>query len=111
MMLLKFSFYFVLSYMILCIPLKERQVFDHLYQLTSPYTESLFSIIKVKGKEGLEESKKIFSNTKPSHGDKVKSRLSSIQKKSLRKEIESPSESYTNEEKELLKKILKEAQD
>lgn len=106
--------YFCLSFVILCIPIRKDPAFFHLYKLTAPYTEKLFKSVKDETLKSLKESKKIgkqaLLNINPKkHQDTISSTNSGTLKLNLKeKEKEKETmDSYTEEEKALLRKILK----
>lgn len=101
MFVIKFLIYFSLSFFILTIPMSGTPLFYSLEKAARPITHSLFSYVKKGSKEGLEKSKKLFSNTVPPKKDIIKTKKSSTKK---------PMGKYTEEEKEFLENILKKAQ-
>jgi hypothetical protein len=101
MFLIKFLFYFSLSFFILTIPMSGTPLFYSLEKVARPVTENLFSYVREGSKEGIKKSKKFFSNTVPPKRDIIKTRKSSTKK---------PMGKYTEEEKEFLQNILKKAQ-
>jgi hypothetical protein len=116
--IIKFIIYFSISFVILSIPLPKGTLFSMLHSQTNEYTESIFSTLSGKAKEGIKEgsyyTKKIFSNSEPTLQDKVFSKFSSTKKKNYldqevsKVEHELDGEKFTNEEREILNKILKE---
>ena len=56
-----FSFYFILSFLILSIPIQKTPLFNHLSDVFSPITESLFS----ESKNVIKKSGRIFKNANP----------------------------------------------
>lgn len=110
MFLIKFSIYFLISYLILAFPIKTGTVFDHVNKYTAPLTSEVYKYIQVQLGN---VSDKIFKKSLPPHLDKLNSRLSGVvkNKKTKPKRQESiPEDSYTVEEKQLLQKILRETQ-
>lgn len=119
--MIKFSIYFVISFVILSIPISEdRALFDLANQFAKPYTAQLFKSIKEKfsesTKEASEATKKVFNNTSPDElnekFDKVKSKSSSVTKKVIQeikadKHINFDHEDYTKEEREAILNIIK----
>lgn len=110
MFVVKFVFYFILSYMILCIPIKTVPTFVHLNKLTTPYAERFFSFAKLNFAKGIESGRSfgrsLFSNSVPKYQDSVKTTSSALEKRKRRKEM-IPQDSYTIEEEEMLRNILK----
>ena len=107
MFIIKFLFYFSLSFIILSFPIENKNVFFHLNKVAKPYTQKIFEMVGTKVETGIQKgsifSKKLFSNTLPAE-DKIKSTLSSMSKKvPIKKKMEGE---YTNEEKSMLNKIL-----
>ena len=116
--MLKFTIYFSISFIILSLPLPNGTLFKLIHSQTNQYTQEIFKSLSSKTKKGLNTgkyySKKIFSNSEPTIQDKVFSKFSSTDKKQyLEKEVNEvyedfDGEKFTNEEKEILNKILKE---
>lgn len=107
MFVIRFVIYFTISFTILSIPVGRNNIFFHLQKVSSPYTQKLFTFIKNQTDESLKSGKKFFSNSSPEKSDQISSKLSSTKKKDSELERELAQESYTNEEKELLRKLLK----
>lgn len=67
---LKLSFYFVLSFLILSIPVKNTTLFDQLSEWSEPYMSSTFSWVKRSVRGLLSKAnlygKQIYSNARPS---------------------------------------------
>jgi hypothetical protein len=102
--------YFTLSFIILCIPIRKDPAFIHLYKLTAPYTQQLFKSVKDETLKSIKESKKIgkqalLNITPKKHQDSISNTNSGTRK--LSKKEQETMDSYTEEEKELLRKILK----
>ena len=104
--MLKFLFYFVLSFVILSVPIHQKAVFNHIHNFSGPYTLKVIKYIGGFAKGLLSETKdfgeKLYNNSTP-NTDKV------IYKQSAAKPDVTLHESYTDEEEEVLKKILREA--
>ena len=60
--MIKFTFYFSISFLILSIPIKKRQLFYYLDQLTTPYTRPAYKKANLFIRNTLSE-KKIFGMT------------------------------------------------
>lgn len=106
---IKFTFYFAISFLILCFPIKgDKHVFDYLEKLARPITSKVYFFIDQKAKQGIEESKKIFTNSKPIIKDKINATYSSAAKRVKKEKIREAQdeENYTVEEKEAIRKIL-----
>ncbi|EQC47072.1 hypothetical protein M899_0189 [Bacteriovorax sp. BSW11_IV] len=106
MFLFKFIFNFSLSFILLSIPVKNKPVFSHIYDVTKPYTQKIitfseetFNTIYVDVSAVM---KKSYSNSSPESLEEDSLSLSA----SASDEIDSHAESYTDEEKEALKKIF-----
>ncbi|GAB4010831.1 MAG: hypothetical protein Fur0010_04160 [Bdellovibrio sp.] len=110
MFLIRFPFYFAFSFLILSIPISGKPVFDHLTLSISPIVHSTVSKLKSWGQGALKDTKAITSkainNIKPEQ-DEVKSSLSATKSDKIE---DSGQENYTQEEKELLLKILNESE-
>ena len=87
MFLIRFVFYFSLSFAILCIPIgNERQLFDKLYAMVTPYARDAVKTTKQKISSTKRYSKKLYSNSEPEqeiNEDQVKSKMSSVSKKKI----------------------------
>lgn len=59
MSIIKYSLYFVISFLILSIPISDREVFYHLHRPLRPYIEIIFNKVENKSKEKIEEGKKL----------------------------------------------------
>jgi hypothetical protein len=113
MFIIRFAFYFILSFAILCIPIgNDRQVFDKLSDMVTPYARKAVKTTKQKFSSTKKYGKKLYSNSEPEldEEDAVKSKMSSTQRKSKKivKEHRQAEETYTEEEQERLRKVLSE---
>lgn len=110
MFLIRFVFYFTLSFAILCIPIGSgRHLFDKFYGLVTPYADKAIMTTKQKMSVTKRYSKKLYSNSEPIEKDEVKTKLAGVQKKSRVTKVnkEQPADdSYTDEERERLRKVL-----
>ena len=107
MFIIRFIFYFILSFSILCIPVGSGlQLFDKLYNLVTPYAERAILTTKQKLTTTKRYSKKLYSNSEPFEKDEVKIKFSGIKKK-IEIKKNSSDDSYTDEERERLRKVLK----
>lgn len=93
------------------VPLGKKRVFDHLEDVVSPYTKSVAQFGSKWSSKIFNDSKaltsKAMNNIKP-QADSVKSSLSSTRSEEKRT-FESTADDYTQEEKELLRKIFNES--
>lgn len=109
--ILKFMISFVVSFLILSIPMGKVTIFEGLSKVTSPYTQKVFSLISKNSKEIVgvtkEASGKFFDNTKPALVDQVMEQSSSVSRGLGEALEEDLVEDYTSEERALLEKILK----
>jgi hypothetical protein len=106
MFLFRFVFYFTLSFAILCIPIGNgRHLFDKFYGMVTPYADKAVSTTKQKLTTTKRYSKKLYSNSEPFEKDEIKTKLAGLQKK-IRKNKPNSDDSYTDEERERLKKVL-----
>jgi hypothetical protein len=113
MFIIRFAFYFTLSFAILCIPIGGgQQLFDKLFSMVTPYARTAAETTKQKFTSTKRYSKKLYSNSEPAvEEDEVKSKMSSVQRKkkaNIKKESKKPDETYTDEEQERLRKVLSE---
>ena len=112
MFIIRFAFYFTLSFAILCIPIGGgRQLFDKIFSMVTPYAREAAQSTKQKITTTKRYSKKLYSNSTPVvEEDEVKSKMSSVSRKNkvIKKENKNPDETYTDEEQERLRKVLSE---
>ncbi|MBC7539571.1 MAG: hypothetical protein H7281_12175 [Bacteriovorax sp.] len=107
MFLIRFVFYFTLSFAILCIPIGSgRHLFDKFYGMVTPYADKAVLTTKQKMSITKRYSKKLYSNSEPIEKDEVKVKLAGIQKKPHELKKHSNDDSYTDEERERLRKVL-----
>ncbi len=108
MFLIRFVFYFILSFAILCIPIGDnKHLFDKLYSLVTPYAQDAVKTTKQKLSSTKKYSKKLYSNSEPIENDEVKTKVSGIKKRIVQKDKQ-PDDAYTAEEEARLNKILNE---
>lgn len=106
MFLIRFVFYFVLSFAILCIPTGDNlHLFDRLYSIVTPYAEKAVKTTKQKLATTKKYSKKLYSNSDPNQVDTVHTKSSAVRKKILKKD-EPAEDSYTEEEELRLQRVL-----
>ncbi len=111
MFLIRFAFYFTLSFLILCIPIGDgRQLFDKLFSMVTPYAREAVKTTKQKFSSTKRYTKKLYTNSNPDEEmDEVKTKLASnLKKKKIVKENKDPEDIYTDEEKDRLRKVLSE---
>lgn len=112
MFIIRFAFYFTLSFAILCIPIGGgEQLFDKLFSMVTPYASKAVKTTKQKLSSTKRYSKKLYANSSPAdEEDEVKSKMSSVQRKKtkIKDEKKSPDDTYTDEEQERLRKVLSE---
>ena len=112
MFLIRFVFYFALSFGILCIPIgNDRQLFDKLSSMVTPYARKAIKTTKQKFSSTKRYGRKLYSNSEPEvEEDQVKSKLAStLRKKSgkvIVKENRASDDTYTDEEQMRLRKAL-----
>ncbi len=119
MFIIKFFITFSFSYLILNIPILNKTVFDHLNYFTDEYTQQLYSHAGNLTKKSIylskKFSKKLFTNSNPEDDDNIVSKLGRDSKtpkqyKVFNSKTFNPHDSYTAEEEELLRKLIKKAQ-
>lgn len=115
MIVLKFLVYFCISFFILSIPISNQNIFSHLSSITDPYTAPIFAQIGSTTKEGYNKGKKYIGNLFTSSAPKEKKPLKAAYKIDRKRKQDSPgpdapNDSYTVEERELIKNLLKKAQ-
>jgi hypothetical protein len=107
MFLIRFVFYFTLSFAILCIPIGSgRHLFDKFYGMVTPYADQAVTTTKQKMSITKRYSKKLYSNSEPIEKDEVKTKLAGVQKKNHEIKKHTTDDSYTDEERERLRKAL-----
>ena len=116
MFIIKFVFYFTISFLILAFPYNSKTIFEHVHVATYPMTTKIYEKLIAKIDELYSENK---SKIDFLNGDKIHSKSSSISRREKQKNItnlgkakkenlERPSDDYTQQERSLLNKILKE---
>ena len=110
MFIIRFAFYFTLSFLILCIPIGGgQQLFDKLFTMVTPYAREVVKTTKQKISSTKRYSKKLYTNSSPQEEvDEVKTKLAANQKKKKKiiKENKDPDDIYTEEEQDRLRKVL-----
>ena len=98
-LLVKATFYFFVSFFLLCVPINKSPLFFHLYRLGGKYVEQGITEIKkevfAKVEEGTNFGKKFFNGSLPS-----------ISTDSQNLQIEKNKDQYTDQERELLKRVF-----
>jgi hypothetical protein len=108
MFIIRFCFYFTLSFALLCIPVGENEhLFDKLYNIASPYVHKAMKTTNQKISSTKKYSKKLYSNSEPFEKDEVKAKYAGVQKQVIKKNAH-PDDTYTEDEQARLKKILDE---
>ena len=112
---IKFLFYFLLSYLILCIPFGDRPLFYHIHTSLTPRVVEFLSeeSSNMLGEEEASRKpaqwiKKFFSNTLP--GKEEKTENAPLRRPSQEDTSKKNMESYTVEERQFLEKILEKEQ-
>lgn len=108
MFIIRFIFYFTLSFAILCIPIgNDRQLFDKLYSMVTPYARNAVKTTKQKLATTKRYSKKLYSNSDPDQErDEVAAKMSSVKRKKIQVENKEAADTYTEEEQERLRRVL-----
>jgi hypothetical protein len=108
--IIKFTLTFIASFLILSIPIQNKQLFSHIHHAFEPFTNEFVRVVKRNGQRALKETseigKRAFSNTKPTDSA-VKDKVSETQ--SSFKKAEIFHDDYTDEEKDLLLRVLESA--
>ncbi len=111
MFIIRFAFYFVLSFAILCIPVGGgEQLFDKLSSLVTPYAREALKTTKQKMSSTKRYSKKLYSNSSPAEQeDQVKSKMAAIERKKIKKQVvaEPAQDTYSDEYQDRLKRALR----
>ena len=119
-MLIRLMFYFCLSYFVLSLDIGGRTVFDRIDARVAPYTEIAQTYIVKNSKKAWtflkETSLNLIGHHIPEQKDRVSSGLSSPERQarvgsstSISEQSDTPEDTYTMEERMLLKKILEES--
>ena len=97
--LAKVTLYFFVSFFLLCVPINKSPLFFHLYRLGGKHVEQSISDIKkeivIKIEEGTDFGKKFFNGSLPN-----------ISVDGQRLQIEKNKDHYTDQERELLKRVF-----
>lgn len=107
MFIIRFAIYFSISFAIMCIPLgNEQHLFDKLYQMVTPYADKAMNTTKKKFSSTKRYTKKFYSNSEPFEKDEVKTHYAAIKKTAAPAAQRSNDDTYTEEERERLRKAL-----
>lgn len=107
---MKFIMTFTFSFLILSIPIKNDHLFTHIHEATRPFTAEFMNIVRRNTQQAVQETSEIgrraFTNTRPVQeavNDKVNETRSSFKKQEIFHD------DYTDEERDLLMRVLKSA--
>jgi arginine exporter protein ArgO len=107
MIILRFVFYFSLSFSILCIPIGDQSLFILLQKKTAPIAKSIYQTAANFGSKSLHAGKvygtKLFSSSTPVLTDSVKESSSANTEK-----ISPPQDQYSDEERAMIKNLTRE---
>lgn len=105
--MIKFCFAFCFSFLLLSLPLNDKPLFFYLDDWARPFTSRVFKHTQIVFLESVEDGKsfgkKIFNNNLPKAESEQKD---TIQTKSSALEKDIQLDNYTDEEKDMLSKIL-----
>lgn len=97
---------FIATVLFLSIEIKDKPIFGHIYQFISPATKGAQDATENFFNRSVNKtqvySKKLFDNSEPRVKDAVKSKMSSVKKKSAE-----PLEDLTERDKEQLDELIK----
>lgn len=110
--MIKFSLSFCLSFLLLSVPLNQKPLFFYLDRWAKPFTDRVFKHSQVVFWESVQDGKKfgqkIFFNNLPDQEkkqDRVRVKSSATARSKESRQI---NDDYTEEEKNMLSRILKE---
>ena len=108
MFLIRFVFYFAMSFAILCIPVGDGlHLFDKLYTMVTPYARKAVSTTKQKFSSTKRYSRKLYSNSEPIEKDEVKTKYAALKKAPAAPVAPAnPDDTYTDDERERLRRVL-----
>ena len=116
MFIVRFIFYFSISFVIMCFPLQERPIFDHAYHIISPITLGIFKVVKQQASSTATDLGQAVSSlwdgtTTVEKADSGR-RLPRVPAESVRRNKKLPAdEQYTLEEREILERVMREYHD
>ena len=93
---LKYFIFFLIIFLILCIPISDKPLFYHAYKAFEPMTKQLFTFVKTEGEKKLDEGKKVGTEYLRDN----------IPEKIQKMDIPKSEEPLSIEEKEFLEQIL-----
>lgn len=112
--IIKFGVYFIISFAILCIPIKDRTIFSYLYEFSAPYADKAYKMARPTVVQGLDKAKKagkqLLSNSTPPEEDQKRSTASLESSKGQLESEEKeqrPQDSHTKEDEDFIKEITK----
>lgn len=114
MFIVKFVFYFFISFIILCFPLQDKPIFDHAYHIVSPITSGLFKVMKQKLSSSTSSLGRTVSSMWSSSPDGKETTVAApvISDDVTHDTKELPiDEQYTLEEREILDRVMREYKD
>lgn len=104
--------YFSLSFLVLSINIENRPLFQHAYKISAPYTKKVLEVIYISGNEvfskGKRVIKKMFVNSSPKVPQDTVNSIYSSSIGPRASDSKAQLDQYTEEEKEMIKRILKE---
>ena len=107
----KFFLYFCLSYLILCVPISHRPLFQHMHAITAPYAQQLIKKVKKVSAKTWHQTKRLFLNSTPDLQDSVHTGLSGQVKPKVNLDLIEESEHYTPQEKALIEEALEQTEE
>ena len=102
----KFFLYFCLSYLILCVPISHRPLFQHMHAITAPYAKQLIKKVKKASAKTWHQTKRLFLNSTPDLQDTIHTGLSALEKQKADLDLLETHEHYTPEEKAIIEEAL-----
>ena len=108
--LFKFSLCFIASFLILTLPIGDQTLFSWAHQTIAPYKNPALSVLKETLKFSFDKSKEAFINTTPHNKDIQKTNHQIDQVNKIDSSTQKPDEfqeTYTEQEKDFLLKVLK----
>ena len=96
MLYLKYFIFFLVSFIVFCIPISDKPLFYYAYNTFAPITKQLFTFVKNEGEQKLDEGKKVGKEFI----------MDTVPEKIKKMDIPKTAEPLSIEEKEFLKQIL-----
>lgn len=106
MFLIRFIIYSLISFIIMCLPVQNKPLFDHVYGVVSPITAGVFKEVHTRVKLTSNEVKSIWRAPASSSDSKVRAAMP--QKFGSEYALEREDDSYTLEEREILERVMRE---